>query len=143
MPTSASGDSVEAAVEKALVRAFVVPTKQARVAELLGKSKRRGRALHEFADPELLDSRFIISIPPSEQCASEISRLLQQRGATSECYVLSEMAELDGKRGQLLDVLDQIVGLGVVSLVSCLPGQLGYYEGEARGLRYLLHRRTA
>jgi len=36
--------------------------------------------------------------------------------------------------------LDAIVGAGFGTLVSCVPGRLGYFEGEGQGKRYLLER---
>lgn len=129
--------------EAALIRAFVVPGKRARLVELLSKPKRRRdvlRALAHFGD---LDPRFQLPIAPSEQSADAIERLLRQRGARDECYVLSEDASLDAQTLSLGDALRSIVAHGMGSLISCVPGRLGYYEGENRGDRWLLERGAA
>jgi hypothetical protein len=40
----------------------------------------------------------------------------------------------------LHDALLAIVGRGSGALVSCIPGRLGYYEGEERAARVILRR---
>jgi hypothetical protein len=40
---------------------------------------------------------------------------------------------------ELLAALKQIVGYGMGTVISCLPGRLGYFEGELKE-RYILQR---
>jgi hypothetical protein len=129
--------------EAAFIRAFVTPTKRERVVELLSKPKRRREFLKALAHFGDLDSRFCVQIPSAEQSASGIASLLQKRGAPAECYLISEDLALDGKSMPLSDALQKVVAYGMGTLVSCIPGRLGYYEGEARGDRCLLERGAA
>jgi hypothetical protein len=141
MPTVRWGRvSTHAEQDAAFIRAFVAPTKRERIVELLSKPKRRREVLRTLAHFGDLDPRFCVRIPSTEQSGSGIARLLRKRGAPAECYLISEAIDLDGKRMPLPDALERIVAYGMGTLLSCIPGRLGYYEGEARGERYLLER---
>jgi len=139
--TASSGAQAEH--EEALIRAFVVPEKRERLVELLAKPKRREtvrKALAHFGD---LDRRFMVAIPGSEQSAPAIEKLLRSRGAPGECYLISESSALDGRTMTLGEALRAVVAHGMGTLLSCVPGRLGYYEGEDREDRWLLERGAA
>jgi hypothetical protein len=53
---------------------------------------------------------------------------------------LAEDAALDGRELALGDALSRVVGRGMGAFVSCVPGQLGYFEGEGPHERWLLSR---
>src|SRR5712671_3417997 len=55
-------------------------------------------------------------------------------------YILApECLSLDGKEMELLPALKKVVGYGMGTMISCLPGRLGYFEGELRE-RYILQK---
>ncbi len=121
--------------ESEFVRAFVLPAKRARLVELLQNPKRRAKvlaSLDHFCD---LDPRFQVEIPSSEQSA--------ERGAPSVCHLISSDRGLDGRDFPLLEALVHVMGSGMGTLVSCVPGRLGYFEGEAPRDRFLLARDRA
>jgi hypothetical protein len=99
-----------------------------------GRDKLRSRLPH-FRD---FDSRFTISIPPSRQTAADIHRALQERHAPKECYVWSSSSKCDGRTLNLNDVLSSIVGWEPGTILLCIPGHLGYYEGEDPNERLIL-----
>jgi hypothetical protein len=127
--------------ETALINAFVLRTKRARLAQFLRSPKRRGKlldGLYHFRD---LDPRFLVEIAPCDQHAEAIADLLARRGAPSQCHVISTDRELDGRDLPLVEALRQIVGRGQgAALVSCVPGRLGYFEGESPKDRFILDR---
>jgi hypothetical protein len=82
-----------------------------------------------------------VPIPPASHDPKAIGHLLRQHGAPAECHVISTDGELDGRELPLDAVLGQIVGVGGGSLLSCIPGRLGYFEGESE--RYILSRGPA
>lgn len=126
--------------EAALIRAFIVPAKQERLVELLGKPKRRRdvlRTLYHFKD---LDPRFISRIPAVADSAEGIEALLRSKGAPDLCYAISTDSDLDGSTVPLREALIRISGRGHGTLLSCAPGSLGYFEGEEIGERYVLER---
>lgn len=60
--------------------------------------------------------------------------------ALATCVLLAEDKTLDGRELPLDAAVSAVVGRGMGAFVSCLPGRLAYYEGEAPGERYLLER---
>jgi hypothetical protein len=128
--------------ETAMINAFVLPAKRARLIEFLRSPKHRGKALATLYHFRHLDTRFLIEIAPSEQHADAIATLLTGRGAPAECHLISTDLELDGRDLPLVDALRQIVGFGGGTLVSCIPGRLGYFEGESLKDRFILARET-
>lgn len=126
--------------EAAFVRAFVIPAKQGRLLELLPNRKRREsvlRTLYHFRD---LDPRYASQIPASDQSTARIEGLLLKLGAPRECYIISDDKDLDAQTMPLNSALEEVVGTGGGTLLSCIPGLLGYYEGETPGDRWLLKR---
>ena len=124
--------------EYQLVRCFFLPNRQARYLELLADHKRRPDVLKELAHFKHLDLRWAQALPPNCNRPISIAKLLQSKGAPASCWAISESEKLDGKELDLLEALDEIVGCGMGTFLSCLPGQLAYFEDEEN--RYLLHR---
>jgi hypothetical protein len=127
--------------EEAFIRAFVLPDRQDRWTELLLNERRRSVFTHRLADPIDIDTRWAVPIPPADQCSDRIFELLRSRGAPPQCHLISEYPSLDGTDSTLAAAVATIVGSGVGSVISCLPGTLAYYEGEFR-TRFILDRRT-
>jgi hypothetical protein len=125
-----------------LVKAFVVHAKQERTLDFLRKPTRRRYILAALPHFKDLDPRFARMVP-KPQSASSIVRLLQSRGAPPVCYVVSEDKDLDGRAMWLKEALDAVVGMGMGTLLSCIPGRLRYFEAETPGRRYFLERRAA
>ena len=126
--------------ETALIKAFVLPAKRNRLAEQLRSEKRRPKLLASLDHFRDLDHRFLVEIAPSEQNASGIENLLVQRGAPPTCHLISSNRELDGQIFPLNEALWQVIGRGEGTLISCIPGRLGYFEGESSGNRFILER---
>lgn len=128
--------------ETAFVRAFVIPQKRARLLDLLANPKRRFNVLETLSHFRDLDQRFARRLSPSEQSPTTILAVLKSRGAPQGCYLISEEPQLDGKTMPLQQALERIVGMGIGTIVSCIPGRLGYFEGEEIGDRWILERRS-
>ena len=124
----------------ALIRAFVAPERQERLLGLLQSPRGRDKVRAGLAHFAALDARYAVQIPAGEQSPESIVRLLRQRGAPATCVLLAEDDALDGQELGLEDALRQIVGRGMGAFVSCVPGQLGYFEGEGPRERWLLSR---
>jgi hypothetical protein len=126
--------------EEKLFEAFAVSTKRQRFVELLATKRGRDKirfALDHFDD---LDPRFCKLVPASEQTASGVLGILKGLGAPALCHIMSSGNALDGHEMDLSEVLPQIVGGGMGTLVSCVPGKLAYFEGEEPKRRYICHR---
>ena len=125
-----------------IIRAFVVSSRRDRLLELLAKPKRRRDVTTTLAHFRHLDPRWVVDLRPSEQDREGIQRALRSRGAPDACYLISENRELDGQRLQLAEALDRIIGAGMGTLVSCIPGVLAFFEGEGPSDRCILERRA-
>jgi hypothetical protein len=123
-----------------LFTAFVLPQRQERYVRLLESRKGRAKLRASLAHLKDLDPRHARRIAANEHDPAAIARQLKARGAPTDCYLLSESTELDDKVLPLENALTMIVGRGLGTLLSCVPGRLAYYEGEEAGERYILER---
>jgi len=126
--------------ESALIRAFIEPKRRERYLGLLASPRGREKLRRGLAHCRDIDPRFAHELPADVHTPAEIATLLRAKGAPAECTLLAEDAALDGRRLPLEDALAAIVGRGMGTLVSCVPGRLAFYEGEDPGVRYLLER---
>jgi len=126
--------------ERGIFLSFIIPARRDRYLEMLAKPKRRKDITASLAHFKHLDMRFALQILPRQQHVTEIFQLLRSMGAPETCYALSEDSELDGKELPLSEALKQVVGSGMGTFLSCLPGRLGYFEDEDG--RWILQRRV-
>jgi len=125
--------------ERALYGAFLAPPTRARYLALLDAPDARRRIRAELAHAPGLDPRYATRVE-AEPSPEEIARLLREKGAPETCYVVSEWPDFDARRLDLVVALDAIVGSGMATFFSCVPGKLAYFEDEEVGERYLLAR---
>ncbi len=71
-----------------------------------------------------------------------MARLLRERGASESCVVVSEDEELDGTALPLEEALGAVLHSFYGSLISCVPGRLAVYSGEAPNQTTTLLERT-
>jgi hypothetical protein len=136
-------DGPSVSEEEALIRSFVVAAKQERYVDFLAHPKRRRKAtaaLAHFAD---LDSRWVVRLPSGQHTVPAITEFLRSLGAGETCHVISESEALDGQRLPLGQALDAVIGHGMGTLLSCVPGRLAFFEGEGPKDRCILVRRPA
>ncbi len=133
------------AIEDATIRAFVVRNKQDRFVAFLSNPKTREKFTRELAHFRWFDHRFAISAPwkvdPTfrlwdghTQGIAHISRLLKSKGARHTCWVISENSKLDGRELELDRALGNVIGQGMGTILSCVPGRLAFFEGEDESL---------
>jgi hypothetical protein len=122
--------------EEGLVKAFLEPSRQE---SFLADPKKRRKFTNELAHrrDRFLDLKFLKSIPPSQQNPAALFALLKQLGAGDKCWVSSE-GVLDGQEVDLLVALREVVGYGMGTIISCVPGRLAYFESEDE--RYILQK---
>ena len=127
--------------EQEFVECFVQSARRERVRLGLANPKKRRKFVDEFAHhgTYILAPECLRNIKPSLQHPDSIYAILRGLGAPDTCYLVSEDRNFDGKEMELLAALKQIVGYGMGTVISCLPGRLGYFEGESRE-RYILQK---
>jgi hypothetical protein len=127
--------------EGKLFEAFAVSTKKQRYVELVSTKRDRDKirlSLDHFDD---LDPRFCKLVPPSEQSSSGVLKILKRLGARSQCHLMSSRSDLDGREMDLSEALAEVIGGGMGTFVSCVPGKLAYFEGEEPKRRFICQRK--
>ena len=126
--------------EELLIERLITHSKKERIKFLLQTKKGRKKLRNRFAHNIDFDPRYIKKLKPSEQTTSDILSLLLKAGSPSNCYIMSENSDIDGQLLDLEKALNKIIGFGMGSLISCIPGKLVYFEGEEAGQRFIVTR---
>jgi hypothetical protein len=116
--------------EIAFIDAFVLKDRRERLRCLVVNPRRRKQFVQELAHFKWLDRRHVKNLAPSAQNPEDIANLLRQKGAPDVCFLVSEDSVLDRKQLPLLAALEQVVGRGMGTFISCIPGRLAYFEDE-------------
>ena len=122
---------------------FLRKDRKARFRRLLASTEGRQKLRRRLAHFPDLDQACCVQIPPAKQTPAAIEDILAAADAPPMCFLISEDPTLDGRDLPLRDALEAIVGQGQGTLLSCVPGKLGYYEGEGPKSRYVLRRGVA
>jgi hypothetical protein len=121
--------------EEALIRAFILPNRVERYLECLKNPKKRTKFHQELHHFKALNPKYLVPILPRLQHADSIEELLKAKGAAQTCWMICGNRELDGREIELREALEETVGYGIGTLISCVPGKLGYFEDETvRGI---------
>lgn len=126
--------------EEEFVSRFVVPEKRRRYLSLLESPKGRKKLLDSLDHFSDLDSRYAHPLPTNAQTVKAVEAILKQKGAPDKCHVLSSDPDLDNQEMGLSDAIVRTLGHGAGTVISCIPGKLGYFEGEEPNTRYILER---
>jgi len=126
--------------EATLVSTFVNPLKRKHLIEILANPKRRHRATATLAHFQDFDLGAVVPLEGAADTPAAIESALRSRGAGDNCHVISENRAIDGKTLSLKAALEKVVGQGSGTLLSCVPGELAYYEGQAPSDRCILAR---
>ena len=124
--------------DREIVKSFIHPNKHERYFSLLGDPKKRRKLLQRLGHQRDLDESSMMPLPKSVQTRKDLVAFLKKNGAVSECYILSDQIDLDGKLLPIESAIDHIFGMGFGSIVYCPPQGIGYFEGEGKSERYLL-----
>jgi hypothetical protein len=128
--------------EATLISTFVNALQRKHLIEILANPKRRHRATVTLAHFNDFDPSAVVHLDSDAQTPAAIEGALRSRGAGESCHVISANRAIDGKHLPLKLALDKVVGHGMGTLLSCVPGELAYYEGESPADRCILARRA-
>lgn len=127
-------------LEESIINSFILPNRKERYLSLLNARGGRDKIRHTFPHFRDFDPRFIVSIPHVAHRADDVELRLRERGAPRECYIWSESSSLDDRSISLQEALLKIIGWTPGTILLCVPGRLGYYEGEDENERFILAR---
>jgi len=116
--------------EQAFVAAFVFPDRRERFLAALANPKRRKVFNCELDHPKarFLNDKYVKRIDPSRQFAGFLVPQLKSMGAPNDCWVFGNY--IDGQQMKLEDALAKLIGYNTGTIVSCLPGELAFFESE-------------
>lgn len=116
--------------EVSFVKAFILKERQERAIFLLSHPRRRREFTSELYHFKWLDPRFAIPIPPTQAHSSaEWVSLLNKKGAKDTVWVISSDGSIDGRALGLNEAMKDIWN-GEGTILSCIPGRLGFFRGE-------------
>ena len=126
--------------EELLFKRFIAPPKRNRYQQLLSSERGRQRLIDSLDHFKDFDERYVQIIPANLHQPKLIEEILRKKRAPLECHVTSSNHKLDGKDLPLNDALQRTIGNGFGTLLSCIAGELAYYESEEADVRYILER---
>lgn len=89
--------------------------------------------MYHFGD---FDPAVVVELPASLETREDFLRELQRRGAAARPISSPPIPTST----ELSVAVDKIFGLVEGTILSCIPGRLAYYEGQAPKYRFILHR---
>jgi hypothetical protein len=124
--------------EQALIAAFVKRSKRDRYREILSNPRQRQKFTKQLAHFSDFDPKYRLSIPSNKLFVANIAHELQKRHSPNIVFAISEDPALDQKELPLVAALNEIVGRGIGTVLSCIPGRLAFVETEDE--RFILER---
>lgn len=125
----------------ALVKSFVLPSKQSRLLTFLSSTRRYPDFLDGLLhDPRYFDPNVVEVLLGNQRSLPEVRTRMSTLGAKGQAYLVGDCAPFeDGRTGPLDELLAACVGSVTDSLVYCWRTNVAYYEGH-EGFGYILHR---
>jgi hypothetical protein len=124
--------------EHSLIAAFVKRSKRDRYREILSNPRLRHKFTDKLAHFADFDPKYRLPIPRNKLFVDNIARELQKRHSPNIVFAISEDPALDQKEIRLVEALKEIVGSGMGTVLSCIPGRLAFVETEDE--RFILER---
>jgi hypothetical protein len=124
--------------EDSLIAAFVKRNKRDRYREIVSNSRLRHKFTGQLAHFKDFDPQYRLPIPSNKLSIDSIARELDRRHSPKVVFAISEDPALDQKEILLVPALEQIVGRGMGTILSCIPGRLVFVETEDE--RFILER---
>jgi hypothetical protein len=112
--------------EHALIAAFVNRRKRERYREFLSNPRLRHKFINQLAHFRDFDPKYRLSIPSNKLFVDNIALELHKRQSPNVVFAISEDPALDQKQLPLVEALKQVVGSGMGTVLSCLPGRLAF-----------------
>jgi len=126
--------------EHALIAAFVKRSKRDRYRQILSKPRLRHKFTDQLAHFTDFDPKYRLRIPSNKLFVDNIAHELQKRHSPNIVFAMSEDPRLDQQELPLVEALKQVVGRGMGTVLSCIPGRLAFVETEDE--RFILERHS-
>lgn len=124
--------------EQSLIAAFVKRSKRDRYREILANPRLRHKFTERLPHFTDFDPKYRLPIPGNRMFAENTARELLKRHSPSVVFAISEDPTFDQRELPLLEALQSVIGRGIGTILSCIPGRLAFVETEDE--RYILER---
>ena len=124
--------------EHSLIAAFVKRSKRNRYREILSNPRLRHKFTHKLAHFTDFDTKYRLPIRSEKLFVGNINVELKRRHSPNMVFAISEDPGIDQKELPLIEALERIVGRGMGTVLSCIPGRLAFVETEDE--RFILDR---
>ena len=121
-------------IESKVIENFVIESKRDRYLTFVKKSKTRKKFINELAHFSSQLDRFD-EIKKNEW--NVINQKLDRLNKITDCYVISENREIDGKRMKVDQALSETIGMGMGTLIVFGNAEVVFYEGEGPSDRWI------
>jgi hypothetical protein len=125
--------------EEKFVAAFISKEKEDRYRFLLsGDPKRRDECLDRLNHCRDLNEKYVTWLPRDPRSTTrnaQIAKLLREKGSPDLVYVLACSCPADASSWPLLQAMDETTKAGWGTIISCIPGELAYYDDDEEGER--------
>lgn len=112
------------------VKNFIVKEKQDRFLTLINNKKKRNKLRLLIAHRMDFIKTNIYLIDKNNICKNDIYLILKKYGAPENCYIICESSIHDRKEMKIKEALDILFNSGLGFILSCIPGEVAYYQGE-------------
>jgi hypothetical protein len=116
--------------EQSLIAAFVKRSKRDRYREMLSTPRLRHKFIHQLAHFADFDFKYRLPIPSNKLFVENSTVELLKRRSPNVVFAISEDPSLDQKELPLVEALPLIVGRGMGTILSCIPGRLAFVETD-------------
>jgi hypothetical protein len=127
-------------IDRALISAFIKRSKRDRYREILADPRLHHEFTRQLAHFRDFDPKYRVEIPGGKSSVEYIAKELKKRHSPDIVLAISENSKVDQQDLPLQEALSKTVGLGMGTVLSCIPGRLAYVETEDE--RYILERQN-
>lgn len=122
-------------LESKVIQQYVIKSKRSRFLAFIQTEKNRKKFIQEFSHMNFLDFDRFERVLMDEQ--EVIFQRLKHFPTFKDCYVLSEIQQLDKRRIDIETALVEIIGSDAGSIVVFGEGELVYIEAEGLNNRWI------
>jgi hypothetical protein len=137
-PMESRDKEVSASTDTDLILPFVLESRRMRWRELFHRPKGRKKLLATLWNGDDFDRTLFTQLQSAERSVSAVLAKLQGLGAPSHCHLISARSSLDGKNLELSSALQMVFDLAPGTIISCIPGELAYYQNDDKNGSYII-----
>lgn len=123
--------------EEKFITSFILKEKHNRWQTQLNDIQKRTAFLDRLNHSHDLNEKYVTWLKRNV----DIEEMLTRAGSPGQVYILSASIDIDGKFLSIDDAIDQTIRGGWGTIISCLPGRLGFYYDECGERRAILVRK--